>query len=311
LLCFFAPTIAYANPITLKLSNGDLINADLLDQTDEQVTISHPVLGQIDIPKTKILSLNILNAEQPIDPEPVIAEVTEATIEEPDDKGLFATGFLSGWERRFDVGVTGSSGKSSNQQINLGFTADVENEETRISHKTSYYRAKSDGDLTDSTFNSKINRDWLKPDSPWFLFAGGGFDFDEFKDWDYRVNGNGGLGYEFYNNETFLLVGRSGLGFNQTFGGEREEFTPEGLLGIEGRWTISEFQEIKFGNTLYPNLSDTGEYRNLTNFDWILDLNQFAGVALKLGLTNEYDSETEEGIDKNDFKYTISLSWTL
>jgi hypothetical protein len=54
-----------------------------------------------------------------------------------------------------------------------------------------------------------------------------------------------------------------------------------------------------------------GEYRNLTAFDWVLDLNSYVGVALKLGLLNEYDSSTEEGISKNDFKYTVSLAWKL
>jgi len=74
---------------------------------------------------------------------------------------------------------------------------------------------------------------------------------------------------------------------------------------------MNDHQRIKFANTLYPSLKDTAEYRNLTSFDWLLDLNSYAGVALKVGLLNEYDSATEQGIDKNDFKYTVSLAWTL
>jgi hypothetical protein len=132
-----------------------------------------------------------------------------------------------------------------------------------------------------------------------------------FKDYDYRINGNGGIGYTFIDNDKWQFIGRTGLGAYQTFGGERQEFTPEGLLGVEGRWTISEFQEISASNTLYPNLSTMSEYRNVTTLDWTLDLNTLAGVALKVGLYNEYDASAEDDVDENDFRYTVSLSWLL
>ncbi|MEC9313949.1 MAG: DUF481 domain-containing protein, partial [Pseudomonadota bacterium] len=229
----------------------------------------------------------------------------------PTDNGLFGTGLLTNWKRRVDLGIAGSAGKSRNHQVNLGFSADFTSDYTRISHNTAYFRAKSEDELSDHSFYSSINRDWLRPQTPWFHFAGGRVDWDEFKDWDFRLNANGGVGYEFVKTDDWLLLGRTGLGFNQTFGGEREEFTPEGLIGLETQWDMNEYQHIEFANTFYPSLRDSSEYRNLTSFDWVLDLNSFVGVALKLGLLNEYDSATEEDISKNDFRYTASLVWKL
>ncbi|WP_043887699.1 DUF481 domain-containing protein [Methylophaga thiooxydans] len=311
-LCVW-PLMLQAAPSTIELTNGDELTADLIKHTDSHISIVHPVLGKMQLSKSKISRISINDEANEV---VATAETTPAHTEKEsekshDDNGLFGTGLLTGWERRFDLGIAGSAGKSQNHQVNLGFTADYESEYTRIAHRTAYFRAKSEDELSDHSFYSSVNRDWLRPSTPWFQFAGGRFDMDEFKDWDYRVNGNAGVGYEFSNTESFLLLGRTGLGFNQTLGGEREEFTPEGLVGIESQWDMNDQQRIKFANTLYPSLKDTTEYRNLTSFDWLLDVNSYAGVALKVGLLNEYDSATEQGIDKNDFKYTVSLAWTL
>jgi putative salt-induced outer membrane protein YdiY len=303
------PLMLHAAEATIELNNGDLLTAELIEQTDNHVTLNHPALGEITIDKTNVRLVTLSAAES--------AEQTETTAEaevitvNTEDNGLLGTGLLTGWERRIDLGIAGSGGKSSSHQVNVGFTADFDSEYTRISSRTAYFRNKSEGELSDHSFYSAINRDWLRPSTPWFHFAGGRYDLDEFKDWNYRVNANAGVGYEFANTDSWLLLGRTGLGFSQTFGGEREEFIPEGLLGVETKWRMNNYQKIKFANTLYPSLKDTSEFRNLTSFDWILDLNSFVGVALKVGLLNEYDSATEEGISKNDFKYTVSLAWTL
>ena len=309
LIALAMPVLAISAPVQISLTNGDSLSAELISQTKQTVTISHSVLGQMTISKAKIGEISLL---QIVNTESRILKATEQTATNDDnDTGLFNTGLLVNWQRRLDVGVVGSAGKTKSLQVNAGFTADYDDDKTRISHKTAYFLAESEGERTDSSFYSTINKDWLIPDSPWFRFAGGRIDIDEFKDWDYRLNINAGSGYTFIDREDFLFLGRLGLSANQTFGGEREAFTPEGLLGVETNWQVNDHQQVKFANTLYPSLKDASEFRNLTSFDWMLDLDSLHGVALKLGLLNEYDSATEDGISKNDFKYTLSLSWTL
>lgn len=316
-VALLAPFIAHAAPVTIQLTNGDSLQGDLLERSQESVTIKHQLLGEMLIQTETIANIQTqFEALKAVAPEPEnIAKTPTQTVAEaetaPEDNGLLGTGWLTNWERRLDLGVSGSAGKSSNQLINVAFDADLATEQTRISSRTAYFRSKSEGDLSDNAFFSSINRDWLIPESLWFRFAGARFDADEFKDWNQRINANAGVGYEFFNDDDFLLLGRSGAGFNQTIGGDREEFTLEGLLGIESRWRMSEFQRVSFANTVFPSFSDFNEYRNITSLDWTLDLDTMLGVALKVGLLNEYDSATEEGIDKNDFKYTVSLSWTL
>lgn len=323
LLVMLFPLSAVSAPVTLILSNGDQLKGYIESRTENSVVISHELLGELTIENTKINEIRtdfegLVQRSPMIEPAPLVedsAETIAATDTDAEavseDNGFMGTGWLIGWDRRLDAGLAGAAGKSKNNKLNVAFIAELNNERTRINWRNAYYRSTSEGDLSDHSFFSSINRDWLRPHSQWFSFAGGRLDLDEFRDWDYRVAGNAGVGYEFVNSEKWLLLGRSGLGFSQTFGGDREDFTPEGLIGVETRWKINETQRIAFANSLYPSLEDMGEYRNLTSVDWILDLNTLAGIALRLGLTNEYDSETESGINKNDFKYTVSLSWTM
>jgi len=320
-LALFAPLLAHAAPVTLLLTNGDRLQGDLLERSQQSVTIKHQLLGQMVIQTETIAEMRTeypgLTLVTPETAETTDAETPEQTIAEetmavePEDAGLLGTGWLADWERRLDVGVSGSAGKTRNQLINLGFTAELATEETRIFSRSRYFRSKSEGDLSDHSFFTSINRDWLIPESQYFRFAGARFDADEFKDWNQRVNANAGVGYEFANSDDFLLLGRTGVGFSQTLGGDRQEFTPEGLIGIESRWRVNDSQKLAFANTVFPSFEDLGDYRNLTTLDWILDLDSRLGVALKVGLQNEYDSATEDGISKNDFKYTLSLSWSL
>jgi hypothetical protein len=296
-------TIGSLHAATVTLNSGDRLSGTISASTPEAVTLQHPVLGELSLPRSEIAA---------IDPDPATAPTDESaeTFVAEQDAGLLGSGWLRDWTRRVEVGITGAAGNSDNQKITAGFTADFEDETTRWAHETTYYRNESDGSLSDNTFRSLLNRDWLQPGSPWFQFAGGRFDWDEFQDWDTRLTGNGGIGYEFVGTDELRLLGRAGLGANQTFG-DREELTLEGLLAVDVTWRISPAQTLAFTNTLHPNLEQGGEYRNLTTLNWRLDLDESAGWGLKIGLSNDYDSLAVAPADKNDFRYAGAFVWDL
>jgi putative salt-induced outer membrane protein YdiY len=300
-LAFFVVAAASAAD-TVKLANGDILTGDIISRSEQTLVLRHPVLGDLRI------STAALHPAPSAETAAAKAE-TDAEDHLPDtaDKGIFASGWLTDWNRQLLIGVSGSSGQSDSQKINVGFTADYEDAAKRWEHKTSYYRNESEGDLSDHSLVMKLNRDFLLPGDRKFYFAGGQFDYDEFKDFDYRLAVNGGMGYELFKSDDWRLLGRAGLGLNRTFGDAREETTAEGLLQLDSKWKINQHQTLGVSNILHPNLSETGEFRNLTTLDWKLKLDDELGFGLVVGLSNEYDSLIADG-NKNDFKYHLSVS---
>ncbi|MEN8179227.1 MAG: DUF481 domain-containing protein [Pseudomonadota bacterium] len=233
--------------------------------------------------------------------------------EEPvkSDEGLLSTGLLQGWKRELDIGINGSSGNSESLSAHAGFKADYEDSEDVWKFRTAYDNASSDGEESRNQFFADLEKDWLWTDSAWFAFAQGRYDWDEYKDWDHRIALSAGPGYQFVKNKIWDISGRMGLGVNKTYGDADEDLTPEALLGMHVGWTISERESIDFNTTFYPSLENGGEYRNITTFDWKMKIEESGKLAMKVGLSNEYDSEATGDVEKNDFKYYFALVWGM
>ncbi|WP_227815208.1 DUF481 domain-containing protein [Nitrogeniibacter aestuarii] len=303
---------AIADAIRVELKTGDVLYGETLRETDEQMLIRHPLLGDIGIPRDDIKTFAIGAGAIAKAQTPQPAKVVKVEPPKHADGGLLGLGWLKDWDRRLEAGVSGASGVSSNQQAHVGFMADYEDPQVRWQQRARFFRSESEGDETANSAMVSINRDDLMPGSPWFSFAGGRFDRDEFQDWRNRVAINGGVGLQMVKTERYRLLGRLGLGATHSWGGpEGQNTAPEGLLGFDMDWKVSKQQSVALANTLYPSLKHSGEFRNVTTFDWIIDLDKEAGLGLKLGVVNEHESEREDGLDKNDFKYTSALIWRL
>lgn len=223
---------------------------------------------------------------------------------------LFAEG--ESWKHEIGVGLNGATGNSESISIHTGYTGKYKDEDHAWKFITAYDKTKSDGDISQNQFYADLLKDWYWNSSPWFAFSQGRYDWDEFKDWDYRLSGSAGAGYEFIDDDSWYLVSRIGLGGNKTYGDDDvEEFTQEATLGLEAIWTISERESVDFKTTFYPSLEGKGEYRNISAFNWKMVMSEQRRLAMKIGLVNDYDSQADEDTEKSDFKYSFSLVWGL
>ncbi len=294
-----------ASAATIHLKNGDTLNAPIIAETNESVTLLHDSLGSVTINRSQISE--ILAEKKAGAPQADTLKSEEPA--KPEDQGLLASGFMKDWSRELDIGLSGAEGNSQKFNLHAGFGADYSDDEDVWKFRTAYDSAQSDNETSQNQFFADLQKDWLRPDSPWFIYAQGRYDWDEFKDWDYRISGSGGVGYQFLKNDTWLVKGKAGLGGNQTFGGNDEKFSPEAILGLDADWKISDKESLSMGTTFYPNLRDSGEFRNISTFDWKISMD--AALGIKIGLSNEYDSEAIGDTKENDFKYNASLVWGL
>jgi putative salt-induced outer membrane protein YdiY len=215
------------------------------------------------------------------------------------------------WRQQVELGLNGASGNSDTLSIHVGFNSDYADPEKNWKFKSAYDRAKSSGDVSANRLFADLKREWIWPDIPWFSFLQGRYDWDEFKDWDDRFSASSGIGYQHLKDETWDIATRLGLGGSVSRGVDEDDSTPELVLAFDLGWIISEYERFEFNNALYPDLDETGEYRNLTAINWAIKMAEARNLAIKLGLQNEYDSNVTEDKEKNDFTYNLSLLWQI
>ncbi len=281
LLLLLVPVSALAQTETIELSNGDKVTGTVVERTDEKIVLDHDVFGRIEIPLAQLM--------QP----------------EPPNPGLFGTGFLEGWTRTFSLGLSGQEGNSKTLDIIATLDADFEDENRRWAFDARYNYSTANSDTTNHNAMVALGRDWLFSESRWFTFARGRFDYDDFRTWELRLQGDGGVGYEFIKWETFELRGRTGPSLVQEF--SESQFRAEWLAGPEFVWHLTPNQKLEASNFFFYSFTPWAEYRNLSDVHWQWNLAEKPALSLKAGLENEYQSDVESGIKKNDLKYYTSI----
>jgi hypothetical protein len=219
--------------------------------------------------------------------------------------GFFGTWFMRGWEKKFELGFNGSTGTSRTFDLITKFNGKFEDDRDRAKFDLAYYRGSANGLKSRNEFVAEGVKDWLLPQSKWFLFARGRYDYNEFQYWRQRVGGFGGVGYEFAKGPKLDLTARAGLGASHDFGGDEDETRPEALLGLEARWAINDRLTLTGYTTFFPDLSDPRHFRNLSGAGAALlfKVDPAGGLSFKLGAENEYQSTTVDDTPHNTLRY--------
>jgi len=294
---------------TVELINGDMLHGTITEQTEDGVVIEHPILGTVNLPTDQISAVIVLpeGAEQDGPLEQAATEVKAPEEQAPAiSPKAWSNKILPGWDKHFEVGFSGTDGNTQTSNVSLGFAALQENEQERSNLKFSYFRTEDDGIRTRNEATGELVHDWLMPDSPWFKFASGKIDYDEFQDWETRASGFVGVGKQLQENDKHSVIGRAGLGASYEFG-TVNELVPEALLGLEWVYTINDQQTLESYVTVFPNLDEFGESRTIAGTAWTIAIDEADGISLKLGIDNEYESMTEGTAKHNDVKYYGAL----
>lgn len=213
-----------------------------------------------------------------------------------------------GWDFDAQVGLNGSTGNTEKVNYRAGINGTRETKKLATSLSLLYSYQKSEGVKTQNRFVAEGTNDWKLEDSKWRVFGNLKYEYDEFQDWDQRYSGFAGVGYELVKNDKHTLIGRVGLGGNQTIGGADEEFTPEALLGLDYTWKIKQGQSFKAGTTVFPSLDDLNEFRAINYAEYQIVLAEDSGMVLTTGAEHRHDSDP--GTAKhNELDYYLTLGW--
>ncbi len=241
-------------------------------------------------------------------PAPVVDPATFSIARVQDDEAAdLPDDVESEWLSEFDINVGGSTGNTETFDLRVAFRTERETERERLRIDASYFYGEADNVKNQSRLTAGIRNDWYIADSPWSFFAQGRYDFTEFREWKHRASAHGGAGYDFVRSEELRVIGRIGAGASKEWK-RTDDLTPEGLLGLEADWKISDRQRLIAETTLFPELDDFFEFRWVSSLSWRMELDNLRGIFVTAGLENEYESTTDEGVDHNDLRYYAGLT---
>ena len=160
---------------TVVLADGDTIEGRLVERTDLAIILEHPTLGRLEIPRERIDSFKVK--------EPEFKKEGKVGWADPQLRKLGAKVSRlkeKGWGASVDLSMHSSTGNTEEQATRFGGQIKQELIDTRGMLDTSYYHKLKEGEITDNKFTLGYSLDWLDPESIWFYFMSGRFDYDEF-----------------------------------------------------------------------------------------------------------------------------------
>ena len=201
--------------------------------------------GLVDIAedKLKLAKEDVLQAKDSI--RAADDQVKLAKGEKIND-GFMGTGWFRDWDSSVSLGLSGSSGSSTNTTFRTAFDTRYEDDEHRWDFKSFYFFDSEDRIASENQVNATLVKDWFFADSKWFAFATGVYDWDEFSDWNHRLQLGAGPGYQFIKTEDWEFSARAGVttifefGKTQFDSNDNPVLEPDGsvheenIVGLEG-----------------------------------------------------------------------------
>jgi putative salt-induced outer membrane protein YdiY len=226
-----------------------------------------------------------------------------------DDPALAAR--AAKWSHEASVDVTGKSGNKEQSGIAVGTRSKRKGVTDTLQLYSAYNRQKSFDVVSSDQFKAGVDyANNFSGAKSWYVRDEGGF--DRVKDIEFYNVTATGLGYDFIKEAKHVLTGRAGVGFR--YEGYKDSSTEEvksfGFdFGVHHEYTFGSAKLIN-DLTYIPAFNDFTIFRTIHESSLELPL---AGVRwkLRLGVTNDYNSQTGENVEKLDTTYftRFVLKW--
>ncbi len=299
----------------VELTSGDVLIGPVTRLDERCLTMAHPVLGELRIPRRTIKTISgndamaaaVSAAAKEIEP-PAPGDAPVPVAEgKPAAK---PAGFFDNWESSWALGASGSSGNVDASRLRTSLKSKKETPKDRWTVDTRFRWAESNDERTRDDFTIGLLKDWLVDESRWFYYARGRHDYDAFRSWEHRSSGGGGVGYQWFDLDALNLRSRAGGNLTRRYRAADDDdgLDPEMNVGTELTWHIVEDQTLTASSRLFPDMGVPGEYRMENNVNWSWKISRENDVSIEFGVEHEHESLVDPGIEQNDLRYYGALS---
>jgi putative salt-induced outer membrane protein YdiY len=211
------------------------------------------------------------------------------------------------WTGTVAAGLNGKTGNSQTTDMNLEVNLSRESERAVTTLLANYFYSENNiATVTDRAFAQfRQERKLAHPKWSWYYQAG--FEWDQFKDFDYRVSLHSGLAYLLYELEDRFLKLRFGGGASKEVGSVNDDWSPELQFGADWERKLSAKTRLYATLDFFPNVSDFSDYRMNTNtgMDFLLDGER--NINFRIFALSLFDSTPPPGNTRNDLSYGAAL----
>ena len=329
-------TFLFADQVTLK--NGDRLTGTIVKSDDKTLLIKTEFAGDVSIDWTAVQQVNssaplhvaLQNGQTVVGPVTTqdgnlsIATANQGTVTTPKEavKALrneseqtqydqsIHPRLSQNWAGGVNVGFALTRGNSQTKSLSLAFTADRKTLHDHLGlYATSVYATDDAPGVSASTTANAI-QSGIRYDhditSRIFAFVGGDFQTDALQSLDLRSVATGGIGLHVIKNDATTLDLLGGLNYTRenysTFSRDLAGLT----LGEELTHKVGKSTLITEKLYIYPDLSQTGEYRGVFNFGTVTKINKWLGWQNSIADT--YVTNPPAGKRQNDVILTTGLN---
>lgn len=247
------------------------------------------------------------------DAKVMIAKETVDAIRSPGEQAIVERlkrpGFFELWTGVFDFGLALAQGNS--ETTNVSFALNADRVTTR--DKTSFFAAalySTNNTTGESITTANIIRGGGRYEynvTPrFFTYVAGGLEHDELQELDLRILLGGGAGWHVYQTPTTVFDVFGGLNWNKEYyENDVDRSSAELQVGEEFSHQLSDRVLFKERFVLFPNLSDSGEYRMAFDASAVTAINKWLGWQITF--SDRFTSNPLPGIKENDLILTTGL----
>jgi hypothetical protein len=219
--------------------------------------------------------------------------------------GLDAHPVDSPWTGGVDVGASGSQGNTDTFKLRAGLDVRYDDPDDVMIFNVVYILNRANqGELENKGFVLLRNEMTIDGGLAWY--AQGQLEYDEFRVIDLRIASHSGLSYVFARDATQTLKLRAGAGVAREYGGLSNDWVPEGQVGLDYEYRLTERTKFLIMADDYPDLQDFSHYRLRVRASFDILLDPQANILLRIGAFDRYDSNPM-GSKRNDLDYFVTL----
>lgn len=276
---------------------------ELLEVGPDTVRLRHVLMGELMVARARVASIGTAPTEVGAE-SPEEGEERAATGGAP-DAASSAAGVWP-WKVSLEFGLSGTEGASStlNGRIVGSMVREAAGMTTRLGARHRY--RTNDGDVTVNELTASARNDWVFPAGPWGAFVEASGERNEFRDYDLRLAGAGGMRYQLVDTTESDVLLRAGLGAAREFGGNDNRLAPEATLGVRLDHRINSRLSFNAYGDYVPNLTDGEQFRVVAGAALEVALNADKTMKLKAGAEDTFESSPGRA-SPHDVEYYVAL----